>query len=178
MATSCSRRSVLPQPVIFIVDNASDAGEALPAVIAAAKGTNGCRRLSSGRSAERMAEPPTTRAPACEFLIDPLSDDEVNRLLDCLQSHGSLGVLQDLPRELQFSAVKIKHGKELLVAMWEATAGEAFGAIIEDEYWSLQSEEARSIYGFAASLYRTRAIAKSIPHRPPSTSTFPGSTRS
>ncbi|MEW6587229.1 MAG: SIR2 family protein, partial [Nitrospirota bacterium] len=49
-----------------------------------------------------------------EYLLESLSDPEINRLIDCLDQHSELGVLEPLSRELQVAAIQQKHGKELL----------------------------------------------------------------
>ncbi len=81
-----------------------------------------------------------------EYQIEPLSDPEIYRLLDLLSRHSELGVLAPLSRDLQFAAIKQKHGKELLVALREATEGRSFDAILENEFRGLQSPLARRLY--------------------------------
>jgi tetratricopeptide (TPR) repeat protein len=81
-----------------------------------------------------------------EYQIDPLSDPEIDRLLDLLTRHSELGVLSALPRHLQVSAIRQKHGKELLVALREATEGRSFDAILEDEFRGINSPSARRLY--------------------------------
>lgn len=73
--------------------------------------------------------------------IEPLSDDEINRLLDVLGAENSLDKLKELDRDFQFAIAKKQHEKQLLVAMREATAGEGVGfdSIIEGEYRSTRT---------------------------------------
>ena len=77
-----------------------------------------------------------------EFDVLPLSDGEINRLLDFLSAEGALGDLEHLDRSYQFSIVKNKHEQQLLVAMREATDGEGagFDAIIENEYRGIKAK--------------------------------------
>jgi tetratricopeptide (TPR) repeat protein len=90
---------------------------------------------------------PKIRFKAKEFEIEPLSDPEINRLLDFLTTEGSLGEMEFLDRDFQFTIVKNKHEKQLLVAMREAMAGEGVGfdSIIEGEYRSLDPGNSPSI---------------------------------
>ncbi len=90
---------------------------------------------------------PRIRFKAKEFEIEPLSDPEINRLLDFLTAEGSLGEMEFLDRDFQFTIVKNKHEKQLLVAMREAMAGEGVGfdSIIEGEYRSIDEENSPSI---------------------------------
>lgn len=90
---------------------------------------------------------PRIRFKAKEFEIEPLSDPEINRLLDFLTAEGSLGEMEFLDRDFQFTIVKNKHEKQLLVAMREAMAGEGVGfdSIIEGEYRSIDEENSPSV---------------------------------
>lgn len=71
-----------------------------------------------------------------DFDVEPLSDGEINRLLDFLNDENALGELGPLDRQYQFNIVKKKHEQQLLVAMREATAGDGVGfdTIIETEF--------------------------------------------
>jgi cold shock CspA family protein len=87
-----------------------------------------------------------------EFDVIPLSDGEINGLLDFLSAEGALGAMEELDRSFQFSIVKNKHEQQLLVAMREATEGEGagFDAIIENEYRGIN---ARGGSPYAKNLY-------------------------
>lgn len=82
-----------------------------------------------------------------EFVVLPLSDGEINKLLDFLGAEGALGELEPLDRDFQFNIIKNKHEQQLLVAMREATAGEGVGfdAIIENEYRAIDEENSPSL---------------------------------
>ena len=81
-----------------------------------------------------------------EYLLEPLSDVEIHRLLDCLSKHGELNRLEHLDREMQYRVIKEKHGKELLVAMREATEDRSFDAILEDEFRGIDNRLAQKMY--------------------------------
>lgn len=75
-----------------------------------------------------------------------LSRDETLRLLSKLEENKALGMLQNLPEEERLAAFEKKAGRQLLVALHEATLGKPFEDIICDEFGNIQPEEARRIY--------------------------------
>jgi tetratricopeptide (TPR) repeat protein len=81
-----------------------------------------------------------------EFMIEPLSDVEINKLLDFLGEQSALNKIESLPREMQFSAIKKNYSKELLVAMREATEGKDFDIILVDEYRGIGDDTSRLAY--------------------------------
>jgi tetratricopeptide (TPR) repeat protein len=95
-----------------------------------------------------------------EYQIESLSDPEISRLLDLLEKHAELGALSPLPRDLQVAAIKQKHGKELLVALREATEGKSFDAILEDEFRGIQSSTARRLYLAVCCFHQHGAFAR------------------
>jgi Flp pilus assembly protein TadD len=143
----------------FIIDNAADDVSVVD---------DAFRRLKHSRRAglfllgERLNEWRQRRGKTIgkEYLLEPLSDPEINRLLDCLGQHGELNKLEDLTRELQFAAIKEKHGKELLVAMREATEGKGFDAILEDEYRGIADEFSRRLYLVVCCFYQHGAYVR------------------
>jgi tetratricopeptide (TPR) repeat protein len=95
-----------------------------------------------------------------EYQIESLSDPEIYRLLDLLDKHAELGALSPLPKDLQFAAIKQKHGKELLVALREATEGKSFDAILEDEFRGIKSPTARRLYLAVCCFHQHGAFAR------------------
>jgi tetratricopeptide (TPR) repeat protein len=95
-----------------------------------------------------------------EYQIESLSDPEISRLLDLLDKHAELGALSPLPKDLQFAAIKQKHGKELLVALREATEGKSFDAILEDEFRGIKSLTARRLYLAVCCFHQHGAFAR------------------
>ncbi|MTI61909.1 MAG: hypothetical protein FH762_18345 [Firmicutes bacterium] len=87
-----------------------------------------------------------TRLNGRIFPIEPLSDAEINRLLDCLEKHRELNRLENLEKELQIAAIKKNYNRELLVAIREATEGESFDAIIEDEFRGIADDFSKELY--------------------------------
>lgn len=141
-----------PGKIFFVVDNAADSIKNLSSSFTILKDRKISVMFFLG---ERLNEwrQGLGRIYPKEFLLEPLSDPEINRLLDFLTEHGSLNTLEHLPRNLQFSKVKVGHRKELLVAMREATEGRNFDAIIEDEFHGISDTKCRSSYLIVSAFY-------------------------
>ncbi len=130
----------------FLVDQARDHSAAIQNALAQRKGAkNNCLFIIGVRRNEWLS--PKIRFKAKEFEIEPLSDDEINRLLDYLGAEGSLDKLGELDRPFQFAIVKKKHEQQLLVTMREVMAGEGVGfdSIIEGEYRTIDEKNSPSI---------------------------------
>lgn len=145
--------ALFPERPVFFVDDAAEQSGSLYAL--------NTRLREMGRTAlfvvgERTNEwrERNSRVRGKEFEILPLSDGEIDRLLDCLRRNGGLGLLQDLDRQLQFDAIKSKHQKQMLVAMREATEGRSFDAIVEDEFRGIENELASRFYLYVCFLYK------------------------
>jgi hypothetical protein len=83
-----------------------------------------------------------------------LNEKELDALIDVLTLHKSLGHLAGLARDDQREALAKKAGRQLLVALHEATLGKPFSDIILDEYQSIASAAARSLYLTVCVLHR------------------------
>lgn len=130
----------------FIVDQAREHSQNIQVALSQQrKAKTNCLFLLGVRRNEWMSS--KIHFQAAEFEIEPLSDVEINNLLDFLGAENSLGELEQLDRDFQFTIVKNKHEKQLLVAMREAMAGEGVGfdSIIEGEYRSIDVEKSPSI---------------------------------
>lgn len=146
-------------PLVLFVDNAADVAEELKVALDVLRGSDTRYRLVLG---ERLNEWRQRRSPiaANEFAIEPLSEDEIDRLLSSLEAVGALGRLAELSPELRVAAVREKHQKELLVTMRELTEGRAFDAIIEDEYLGISNPVAQRVYGLICAFSRSRSLAR------------------
>jgi len=129
----------------FFIDNAADYPELINTIYTRLKESQKPAFLILG---DRINEWRVShdRLNINEFILNPLSDPEIDRLIDLLREKSELGVLADLSREMQFSAIKEKHRQELLITLREATEGESFNAILEDEYRGITSPVARNVY--------------------------------
>ena len=82
-----------------------------------------------------------------EFEVGGLSDDEIEKILDALATHGALGRLTGTTREEQINHFKPLADRELLVALRELTHPEGgFDEIIRNEYDKVPSEVAKKAY--------------------------------
>ena len=97
---------------------------------------------------------------ALEFDVLPLSDGEIEGLLDFMTTEDALGEMKELDRPYQFQIVKRKHEQELLVAMREAAAGDkvGFDSIIDSEYRGIDGgtpdSMARELYLLVCCFYQ------------------------
>ncbi|GAK77787.1 hypothetical protein JCM19296_3396 [Nonlabens ulvanivorans] len=89
-----------------------------------------------------------------------LKDKEINDLISLLSKYKSLGYLTGKSLEKQKEALSEKSGRELLVALYEATAGKPFPDIVMDEYKSIPSEEAQSLYLTICMFHRIGAYTR------------------
>lgn len=149
----------LPQPLFLIVDNAADAGQPLVNAVARLRAESTPAYVLLGERLNEWVYRKLRLSPR-QFGIDPLSEAEIQRLLEKLERHSALGALADLPATMRVAAVRERNSRELLVTMREVTEGRAFDAIIESEYWDLGSDLAREIYATVCGISRVRALAR------------------
>jgi len=88
------------------------------------------------------------------YTLRYLSEKEIDALLEKLQSNQALGTLASATREHQRRAFVERAGRQLLVALHEATLGLPFEEIIEDEYKNISPREAQQIYLTVCTLNR------------------------
>jgi tetratricopeptide (TPR) repeat protein len=145
----------LDEPLFILVDRASQRGTGLPEAVRRLRSVSANALFVIGDRLNEWRERDLRLSPR-EHVIEPLSDAEIQGLLDYLGTNHALGVLTFLPRHAQAEAIRVRHGKQLLVAMKEATENRDFDSIIEDEYLSLPTDEARAIYGAVSAMHRYR----------------------
>lgn len=148
-----------PKPIVFCIDNAADYEHDLSEIrdLLSRLKIPAFLLLSERINEWRQCRP--SLRPR-ELVLEPLSDEEIQRLIDSLESAGSLGKLADLEPEIRFASVKVHNQQQLLVTMREATEGKAFDAIIEDEFRQIQDETAKDVYGLVCAFSRVRALAR------------------
>ena len=81
-----------------------------------------------------------------QYLVPYLEVAEIRALIDLLTRHRALGTLEKSSAEERVAAFDQRAGRQLLVALHEATLGRPFEDIIEDEYSHIVPEEAQQIY--------------------------------
>lgn len=89
-----------------------------------------------------------------DYHLKYLNDTEINNLIKKLDEHKSLGFLEGLTADKQNEAFKKIAGRHLLVALHEATLGKPFSEIIFDEYNSISSDHAKTLYLTVSILHR------------------------
>lgn len=89
-----------------------------------------------------------------EHELKYLSSKEIDTLLLLLERHNALGTLKENDLETRRKALTERAGRQLLVALHEATFGKPFEEIIEDEYKKIVPLEAQQIYLTICSLNR------------------------
>jgi tetratricopeptide (TPR) repeat protein len=137
--------SILKRRAFFFIDNAADHSSTINTILRLLRNNEKPALLVLG---ERLNEwrQGHGKLNVNEHLIEALSDPEINRLIDLLTENSELGALANLSRDIQFSAIKQKHGKELLVTLREVTEGKSFDAILEDEFRGIGSTDAQNLY--------------------------------
>lgn len=88
------------------------------------------------------------------YELSYLSEKEIAFLIGLLKQHNSLGHLAELTPEEQKEALSKKAGRQLLVALHEATLGKPFREIVKDEYDSISHAQAQSLYLTVCILHR------------------------
>ena len=81
-----------------------------------------------------------------QYLIPYLELPEINSLIDLLARHRALGTLEQSSHDERVAAFVQRAGRQLLVALHEATLGRPFEDIIKDEYDNIVPAEAQEIY--------------------------------
>lgn len=113
-----------------------------------------CRKKKIGITvitAERDGEW-NTRCSSLENLVTQtypirfFSEAEVHSLLDKLEKHGALGLLETRSYEDRVRAFVDHARRQILVALHEATQGKPFEDIVVDEYERIFPAEAREMY--------------------------------
>ncbi|WP_413612751.1 SIR2 family protein [Bdellovibrio sp. HCB-110] len=132
---------------LFVDDAVTHAAEIERMLSSLGENLKRLRLFSTARINEWNAISPNlssavTSAFDLEFLLRP----EILSLLQLLKRHSSLGVLSSLSEEDQIKALTERAGRQLLVALHEATGGKPFEEIIANEYDSIRPLRAQQIY--------------------------------
>ncbi|MCE5341282.1 MAG: SIR2 family protein [Planctomycetaceae bacterium] len=81
-----------------------------------------------------------------EYELKYLSHKDIDNLLSLLEKHKALGILERLNPQKRKDALTEQAGRQLLVALHEATFGKSFVEIIRDEYEKIKPFDAQKIY--------------------------------
>lgn len=94
------------------------------------------------------------------YNIQYLNSKEIDQLITLLERHDALGTLKNKSFEERKKIFLEFANQQLLVALYEATHGKPFEEIIFDEFKSINSEAARSLYLTVSILHRLGAAAR------------------
>ena len=94
------------------------------------------------------------------YQIRYLNDKEIDNLIELLERHKSLGHMEGLDKDTQKEMLSEKAGRQILVALHEATLGKPFSDIVFDEYNSITSHEAKSLYLTVCIMHRIGIAAR------------------
>ena len=89
---------------------------------------------------------PLSTHVTAQYELGYLSDTEIDQLLTLLETHNPLGTLRKLDQKVRRQELSERAGRQLLVALHEATFGKSFVEIIKDEFDSIRPGEAQDIY--------------------------------
>lgn len=156
MSLSAMRRQVRGTDVeILFVDDLQRFGEAAGSFIIDICRDNPQLRLvcaSTSTAFERLNLADTLTSsdlPYQRIDVPHLVDSDIDRLLDALTDANRLGRLRNLSRTDQRRAFRERAGRQLLVAMIEATSGERFEDRVDRECQELASD-AQAVYAICA----------------------------
>ena len=140
--------SLTTQPIIIFIDDITEGGEHVQSLLDWAK-TN--RRPITIIGAARYNEWNVRSDRLSAYVQDIydlkyLSSKEVEVLLDKLAKHGCLGALESLKPDERTERLTERYGRQLLVALHEATHNKSFQDIIADEYAGIYPPEAQVLY--------------------------------
>jgi len=150
--------SLCKERIFLFVDPASDSIEIIESFIQKArKDKIPLTIISAERNNEwnifcEELEPYLTQSYELRYL----NQKEIDELINLLTKHKSLGYLEGETIEQQREAFSERAGRQLLVALHEATHGKPFTDIVYDEYASIPSRQAQSLYLTVCVLHRLR----------------------
>lgn len=94
------------------------------------------------------------------YQVRYLNNKEIDSLIELLERHNSLGHMKGLDKDSQREMLSEKAGRQILVALHEATLGKPFSDIVFDEYNSIASHEAKSLYLTVCIMHRIGIAAR------------------
>ena len=129
--------------VALFIDDADLYGTQLVSLIRDLVPANPRLLFVLGMRANRLdpfAEPlaRTAEVKLMEFVVPPLSDNDIKDLIAVLDRFNRLGILKGASPEARVKAFADKCGRHLLVAMYEATTGERFEEKAASEFDELE----------------------------------------
>jgi tetratricopeptide (TPR) repeat protein/cold shock CspA family protein len=153
---------ICQQRIFLFVDDAADRIRELQSVINRI-GPEGkyltiviAERVNEWNVLGEPISPHVTDEYELKYLISP----EIDALLALLEKNRALNKLEPLTPERRVAAFAERAGRQLLVALHEATYAKPFEQIIKDEFESLTPREAQSIYLSICVLNRLNVLVR------------------
>ncbi len=143
-------------PICLFVDNAADHRHSIPNLIKLAKSRGVDLRVFGAEAYPIWNTACDDLEPLVTHTVDMryLSETNIRTLVDKLALHDSLGYLVNLTPGERIHELTHVHGRQLLVALLEATHGAPLEEIIANEYRSIPTPAARLLYLDICSLHR------------------------
>jgi tetratricopeptide (TPR) repeat protein len=138
--------NLVPGRAILIIDNAEISAPLMPSILEALKAAERPPVILLASQANMYDRLERRLAPDTEPLIiavPNLSPADIDNVLTVLRETGLLGRLQGMNDDQRRHEFKIRARSQILVAMREATRGEGFDYIIQQEYANVEPENAR-----------------------------------
>jgi hypothetical protein len=139
--------------IAVVVDDADTFGRRLDGLIDDARNSLGKVFLILGMRSARVDHVIRDWRPdskqTFEVNVPLLEDGDIERLIEVLDKDNKLGVLKPLAHEERVERIRGEFGRELLVAMIEATTDERFEVKVAEEYDALPPEQ-RLMYAIVA----------------------------
>lgn len=137
-------------PKILAVDNADAYGTALSPLIREISLIESrpliLLEMRSGRIDRAIIRPQLEGVPVTEVSMPHLSDRDIEDLIDVLDRENRLGILKGKSTAERIQAFKQQAGRQLLVAMYQATSGQQFEVKVAEECFELEGES-QFVYG-------------------------------
>jgi hypothetical protein len=139
----------IPGRVVLLFDNSEGALGFLPAIV---RELRGCERppilavAARTNDFDRKVGRIDDGCGITEFHVPNLDEEEILAVLHVLERHHLLGRLRGMKKEARVHEFQVRAGRQILVAMREATTGRGFDEILRDEFAKLPSDEARILY--------------------------------
>jgi tetratricopeptide (TPR) repeat protein len=145
--------------IVFVIDQASRSHDRLSGIVQRCRNDHrDCFFFLGSRLNEWRQERPKLKCQ--ERLLLPLSEAEIDRLIDVLKKNNLLGELENLDDDFRRSILINKHQKELLVIMRETIENNSFDAIIENEFEGIDNDDAKQLYGVVAGMHQYGVLSR------------------
>ena len=144
----------------FVIDNAADNIDAIRTTLQSFTDSEKIAGFLLGERLNEWRQAGWKIRGGDEFVLESLTDPEINRLLKFLEENQALDHLKDLDEDLRFAVIKEKHGKQLLVTLREAIEGNTFDAILEDEYRGIKEQKSKELYLAVSCFHQHDALAR------------------